>query len=517
MIPIALFTYNRSENLQRTLDCLKNNKIDLLYIFSDGPKNGSDKEKIKKVRKIINQINWVKTEKFYHKKNIGLSKSVIFGVNKVFEKYDTIISIEDDICIANKFYEYMKTCLEKYRNNPKIAGVTGLRYPIKEKCFENYKYDIFFYPRFSSWGWGTWKKKWQGYTFNTDVLLRKTEKVKDKIIESGMVSMYNSLKTGTLSGGWDVYYGLNMIANNQYFVYPTRNMIENTGISKGTHASSEKPAYKLKWSANINSSRIRFPNQITLNKEIKKNMGNFFVNLFLKKDILTKLKNYLSFPLSKFNRIKQKIFDHKPHPSKYTTTDEPTEVPCQKEAYLFVLNNFVKEKDKVLDVGCGIGYGINILSTKAAEVYGVDVDKKAINYCQNNIFGKSSRLKELKHYDGYHLPFKDKEFDIVTCIDVIEHVKDYDTFIDELLRVAKDFVMFSTPRRQPKYTNPDGTPKNYWHFREWSFEELDNILKQHKTTVDWYFLNGLWDGPFTITEDLQENTLALLPALKPQR
>ena len=523
MTPIALFTYNRPQNLQRTIDCLRNNKINLLYIFSDGPKNEDDEEKVNEVRKILDQIDWVETEKFYQEKNIGLSESVIFGVNKVFEKYDTIICIEDDVCVANGFYEYMNACLEKYRDNPKIAGVTGLKYPIKEKSFENYNYDIFFYPRFSSWGWGTWKKVWQKNIFTRDILLKKIEEVDEKIIESGidMVSMYNSLRTGNLTDSWAVPCGLNMIVNTQYFIYPTRNMIENTGMGKGTHASSEKPAYELKWSANVNSGKIRFPDQVTLNKEIKKGMDDFFGSFRnKKKKSISKLKNYLGFLLSIFSKIKQKIFNrnpNKPDPSEYTTTDGPVEVPCQKETYFFTLNNLIKEGDKVLDVGCGIGYGINILSIKAAEVYGVDVDKKAIDYCQDNIFGKNPKLKELKHYDGYHLPFKDKEFDTVTCVDVIEHVENYDAFIDELLRVAKKFVIFSTPNRRPEYTNPDGTPKNYWHLREWSFEELDDILKRHKATVDWHFLNGPWGGPFSLTNELQEDTMALLPILKTKR
>ena len=515
MTPIALFVYNRPQNLQRTLDCLKNNKINLLYIFSDGPKSEVDEEKIKEVRNIIDQIDWVKTEKFYQEKNIGLSESVIFGVNEVFEEYDTIICIEDDICVASGFYEYMKACLGKYRDNPKIAGVTGLKYPVKEKSFENYDYDIFFYPRFSSCGWGTWKKVWQAYTFNTDVLLSEVEKVKDTIIDSGvdMISMYNSLRTGNLSGGWDVYCSLNMIVNNQYFISPTRNLIENTGMTEGTHAHSEKPPYELKWSADINSGKIRFPDQIVLNKEIRKSMDEFFGN---KNDVCKFLKKYLRFLHSKFSMIRQKIFGHKPHPSEYSTTDAPMEVPCQKETYFFALNNFIKEGDKVLDVGCGIGYGINILSIKASEVYGVDVDKKAIDYCQDNVFRQNPKLKELKHYDGYHLPFKGNEFNVVTCVDVIEHVENYDAFIDELLRVAKNFVVFSTPNRRPEYTNHNGTPKNYWHLREWSFEELDDILKQHKAAIDWHILNGPWSGPFTITKDLQEDTLALLPILKPK-
>ena len=50
-IPVALFVYNRDEILRRTLDCLKNNGVELLYVFSDGPKdNDEDARKVQRVR-----------------------------------------------------------------------------------------------------------------------------------------------------------------------------------------------------------------------------------------------------------------------------------------------------------------------------------------------------------------------------------------------------------------------------------------------------------------------------------
>ncbi len=514
MTPIALFTYNRPQNLQRILNCLKNNKIYLLYIFSDGNKNESDKEKVEEVRKILDQIDWVKMKKFYQEKNIGLSESVIFGVNKVFEKHDTIICVEDDVCIANGFYKYMKVCLGKYRDNPKIAGVTGLRYPIKEKCFKDYNYDIFFYPRFSSWGWGTWKKVWQKNIFNTELLLKKTEKVKDEIIESGvdMVGMYNSLKTGKLSGGWDVYCSLNMVVNNQYFIYPTMNMIENTGMTKGTHASSGKPGYELKWSEHISPNNIRFSEQIVLNKEIKKGMDDFFSNL-VNKNIITRSKSYLRFLLNKFRRIKHEIFNNKSKPSDYSTCDNPQKVPCQMAAYNLALNKYLKEDDSCLDVGFGQGYGLKILSKKTKKLSGVEVDKRAVKRALK-IF-KSQNINIL-HYDGYNIPFRDNTFDLVTCIDVIEHVEDYDKLLKEMLRVSKKGVFLSTPNRRPEYTNPDDTPKNRWHLREWSFYEFDKIARMHGK-VDWNFFNGPWEGPFTCSNTVQKNTLTLSPFIYKQK
>ncbi|ACL17473.1 class I SAM-dependent methyltransferase [Methanosphaerula palustris] len=219
----------------------------------------------------------------------------------------------------------------------------------------------------------------------------------------------------------------------------------------------------------------------------------------------------------KWNYLMSKIFKkptpEKPDPKEYTTTvGIGSVVPVQIEAYFFALNNYLDESAKVLDVGFGLGYGLNILSIKAREAYGVDVDKKTYEYCQQTLVGRNPRLVELNLYDGYHLNYPDNFFNIVTCVDVIEHVVDYSALIEEMVRVSKKGVFISTPNKLPENTNPDGTPKNYWHLREWSFDELAFILSRYQ--VEWNFINGCWDGPFTISKKVQNNTMALVPFIK---
>ena len=72
----------------------------------------------------------------------------------------------------------------------------------------------------------------------------------------------------------------------------------------------------------------------------------------------------------------------KPDPKDYSTIGGVgSVVPCQIEAYFLALNLYVDERDTVLDVGFGLGYGLNILAIKASEVSGVDVDPKVLEYC----------------------------------------------------------------------------------------------------------------------------------------
>ena len=202
---------------------------------------------------------------------------------------------------------------------------------------------------------------------------------------------------------------------------------------------------------------------------------------------------------------------------KYTTVASVGNiVACQIEAYFLVLNKFLNNDDKVLDVGFGLGYGINTLSIKASKIWGIEVDAKAYDYCQNTLVGRNPKLQKLLIYDGYHIDFPDEYFDIVTCVDVIEHVEDYEKLIIEMLRVCRMGVFISTPNRRPEYTNKDGTSKNYWHLREWNFEEFNKIIEKFGK-IEWNFLNGPFDGPFTITNVIEKNTLTLTPFIYKKR
>ncbi|OGE33574.1 hypothetical protein A3D83_01220 [Candidatus Daviesbacteria bacterium RIFCSPHIGHO2_02_FULL_41_10] len=90
-----------------------------------------------------------------------------------------------------------------------------------------------------------------------------------------------------------------------------------------------------------------------------------------------------------------------------------------------------KNSLKILDIGCCTGYNLHTLE-KFGEVYGADIEKKAVEYCKKRGFKKISLLK-----NGLKLPFKKDFFDIVTCLDVIEHVEKDKKYLEELHRIIK--------------------------------------------------------------------------------
>ncbi|MHB8276115.1 MAG: class I SAM-dependent methyltransferase [Candidatus Humimicrobiaceae bacterium] len=185
-------------------------------------------------------------------------------------------------------------------------------------------------------------------------------------------------------------------------------------------------------------------------------------------------------------------------------------IPCQIEAYFLALNKYIDNGSFNLDVGFGLGYGLNILAIKSKKLIGVDVDEKVYEYCKNTCLGKNPKLSEIKIYNGYDLDYPDNYFEVVTCVDVLEHVKDYERLLKEMLRVCQKGIFISTPNKRQEYTNLDGTPMNYYHLREWSFKELDKIAKKFGI-VEWNFLNGPFEGPFNYSETVRKDSITLSP------
>lgn len=278
--PVALFVYNRTVCLNDTLNALKRNKIQKLYVFSDGPKDSESEKGVTDVRNIIKMIDWVDIEIIERNKNFGLSRSIKDGINYVLKQYEKIIVIEDDICVADDFFAYMQNCLENYRDDERIAGVTGVRYPFDRSVFNNYSCDIFFTHRFSSWGWGTWRRWWD--TLETDIVsLRKL--VKESSIDwsqggYSMKYMATARLVGETHGVWDIDCAINLLAHRRYFVCPKFNLVRNTGFDNGTHTNPDNPDVVLHLEKHVsyNSAELVFPNDVTINRDI----NDAFINCF---------------------------------------------------------------------------------------------------------------------------------------------------------------------------------------------------------------------------------------------
>jgi ubiquinone biosynthesis O-methyltransferase len=126
---------------------------------------------------------------------------------------------------------------------------------------------------------------------------------------------------------------------------------------------------------------------------------------------------------------------------------------------------------RVLDAGCGAGYGSADLARSADRVVGVDRAPEAIefaraHYAAANLSFEEGSCEALPHADG--------SFDLVVAFEVIEHLQDWRGFLKEARRVLgpNGQLVVSTPNKL-YYTESRGADgANPFHTHEFDFEEF---------------------------------------------
>lgn len=159
-------------------------------------------------------------------------------------------------------------------------------------------------------------------------------------------------------------------------------------------------------------------------------------------------------------------------------------------SYGFV-ENMCSER-RVLDLGCGSGYGAMRLAKIASEVHGVDVAEDAISYAKDRF--KSKNLYFHRIDPSEQLPFADASFDVVLSFQVIEHVSDEDGYLREARRLLKPggTLVVITPDRKNRLL-PGQKPWNRWHLREYDMSTLVKLISRHFTVKQTLQMGARWE------------------------
>lgn len=147
---------------------------------------------------------------------------------------------------------------------------------------------------------------------------------------------------------------------------------------------------------------------------------------------------------------------------------------------------------RVLDFGCGTGYGAAEIAADADEVVAVDIEPEAVRHARDNFEAPNLIFQTVAA--GRPLCFPDRSFDTVLSFQVIEHVSEPNRYLDEIRRVLRPggHLVLTTPDRRTRLL-PGQRPWNCWHVTEYSGRSLHRRLAPHFSRVELLGMTGRRD------------------------
>ena len=129
---------------------------------------------------------------------------------------------------------------------------------------------------------------------------------------------------------------------------------------------------------------------------------------------------------------------------------------------------------RVLDLGCGEGYGSDALAHRARFVVAADRDVVAVAYARQKYTRPSLAFVVC---DAQALPFRTASFEMVVSFEVIEHVPNVRGYLEEVKRVnaGQGVAIISTPNRSIRLL-PFQKPWNRFHLREYDARGLTQVI-----------------------------------------
>lgn len=243
LAPVILFVYNRADNTRETLRHLLANTLSRqtdLYVFSDGGKDKVSWTAVKEVRQVLHEVeeevlhtHSLKTMTIVERPtNFYLERNVLEGIKEVLQEHDRFIVLEDDICTAPYFLEFMNEALECYRDEKKVMHVAGFtRIELTQEP------TTYFTPFMAGWGWGTWRDRWQEhfrhFVSKEEALTGLSREDLQALEYGGVFPCLKHLNKTPIP--WDICWNIQIHKAEGMCLYPTRTLVRNIGLESGTH------------------------------------------------------------------------------------------------------------------------------------------------------------------------------------------------------------------------------------------------------------------------------------------
>lgn len=257
--PVALFVFNRPDTAGSVFAAIRQVRPVRLLLVADGPRSDRPGEDAlcRQARAVMDLVDWpCKVETNYSDVNLGCGQRISSGLDWVFERVEEAIILEDDCLPDLSFFRFCSELLERYRDNPRIAQISGVNY----QSDRNGSSGSYYFSRYNHcWGWAAWRRSWQVYDRemkawpsyrDSNGLSRVLPKRREVLYWTRILDRVASGEIDT----WDYQWTLSCWRHHMITIIPTVNLVSNIGFGpNATHTTASQCTY-----ANLPTDSMKF-------------------------------------------------------------------------------------------------------------------------------------------------------------------------------------------------------------------------------------------------------------------
>jgi len=242
--PILFITFTKEKETKLVFEKIREVKPSKLYIASDGARaeKQGEKEKIEILRNwLVANVDWnceVRTK--FNEQNMGCGRGVSSAISWFFENEEMGIILEDDCLPSLSFFYYCDELLNKYKDDTRIYHIAGNNPLTYTKTPHSY-----YFARIQHcWGWASWRRAWEKYSFDIDKLddfvkQKKINKIFTRsIYRKRWIKTFKRMERHEIDT-WDYQWTYTIFNNGGICINPAKNLITNIGFGpEATHTFS---------------------------------------------------------------------------------------------------------------------------------------------------------------------------------------------------------------------------------------------------------------------------------------
>lgn len=229
---VALLLYKRPEHSVRVIESLVQNGVRHCVAFMDGCDTPEVAQKQELMVEYIENHKSIDIDLIRSNERRGLAKSVVNAMNTTLEEFDGVVFLEDDCVMRPTAMRYFQDGLLNLRDRKDIRSICGYLYPVPFLTW-NGNSELLLLQRFNTWGWATWRDRWQEYDENLRTLVNRLDTKGININELAGDIATLCARDCYLDGQMDIWslnWSVLHYLTQTYAVYPRESLIVNIGF-----------------------------------------------------------------------------------------------------------------------------------------------------------------------------------------------------------------------------------------------------------------------------------------------